>query len=30
MFEFKFADIGEGIHQGKVLDCFFKIGEEHL
>lgn len=27
MFEFKFADIGEGIHQGKVLDCFFKIGD---
>lgn len=27
MFEFKFADIGEGIHQGKVIDCFFKIGD---
>lgn len=27
MFEFKFADIGEGIHQGKVLDCFFKVGD---
>jgi pyruvate dehydrogenase E2 component (dihydrolipoamide acetyltransferase) len=28
MFEFKFADIGEGIHQGKVLDCFFKVGDK--
>ncbi|WP_028855951.1 dihydrolipoamide acetyltransferase family protein [Psychrilyobacter atlanticus] len=27
MFEFKFADIGEGIHQGKVIDCFFKVGD---
>ncbi|MEI6856708.1 dihydrolipoamide acetyltransferase family protein [Psychrilyobacter sp.] len=27
MFEFKFADIGEGIHQGKILDCFFKVGD---
>lgn len=27
MYNFKFADIGEGIHQGKVIDCFFKVGD---
>ena len=28
MFEFKFADIGEGIHEGKILKWFFEEGED--
>lgn len=28
MFEFKFADIGEGIHEGKLLKWFFNEGDE--
>lgn len=28
MFEFKFADIGEGIHEGKLLKWFFDEGDE--
>ncbi|MTI46902.1 MAG: 2-oxo acid dehydrogenase subunit E2 [Firmicutes bacterium] len=28
MFEFKFADIGEGIHEGKLLKWFFEEGDE--
>ncbi|MGD9964618.1 MAG: dihydrolipoamide acetyltransferase family protein [Candidatus Izemoplasmatales bacterium] len=27
MFEFKFADIGEGIHEGKILEYNYKIGD---
>ena len=25
MFDFKFADIGEGIHEGKLLKWFYKV-----
>lgn len=28
MFEFKFADIGEGIHEGKILEYSFKVGDK--
>src|SRR5690554_2233058 len=28
MFEFKFADIGEGIHEGTVLEWKFKVGDK--
>jgi len=27
MFKFKFADIGEGIHEGKILEYNFKVGD---
>lgn len=27
MFDFKFADIGEGIHEGKLLKWFYKVGD---
>ncbi|MBS2126461.1 2-oxo acid dehydrogenase subunit E2 ['Fragaria x ananassa' phyllody phytoplasma] len=27
MFEFKFADVGEGIHEGTITQWFFKIGD---
>ena len=27
MYDFKFADIGEGIHEGKILKWFFKVGD---
>jgi pyruvate dehydrogenase E2 component (dihydrolipoamide acetyltransferase) len=28
MYDFKFADIGEGIHEGKILKWFFKVGDK--
>lgn len=28
MYKFKFADIGEGIHEGKILEYSFKIGDK--
>jgi pyruvate dehydrogenase E2 component (dihydrolipoamide acetyltransferase) len=28
MYDFKFADIGEGIHEGKILKWFFKLGDK--
>lgn len=28
MYKFKFADIGEGIHEGKLLKWMFKVGDE--
>ncbi len=28
MYEFKFADIGEGIHEGKILEYNFKVGDK--
>ena len=28
MYEFKFADIGEGIHEGKILEDNFKVGDK--
>jgi pyruvate dehydrogenase E2 component (dihydrolipoamide acetyltransferase) len=28
MYEFKFADIGEGIHEGKILKWFYKVGDK--
>ena len=28
MIDFKFADIGEGIHEGKVLKLMFKVGDK--
>jgi pyruvate dehydrogenase E2 component (dihydrolipoamide acetyltransferase) len=28
MYDFKFADIGEGIHEGVVLKWFFKVGDK--
>jgi len=28
MYAFKFADIGEGIHEGKILKWFFKLGDK--
>ncbi len=28
MYDFKFADIGEGIHEGKILEWFFKVGDK--
>ena len=28
MYQFKFADIGEGIHEGQVLKWMFKLGDE--
>ncbi|MBU1093113.1 MAG: 2-oxo acid dehydrogenase subunit E2 [Firmicutes bacterium] len=28
MYDFKFADIGEGIHEGKILKWFFKVGAQ--
>ena len=28
MYKFKFADIGEGIHEGKILKWFFKVGDK--
>ncbi|PKL00304.1 MAG: dihydrolipoamide acyltransferase [Tenericutes bacterium HGW-Tenericutes-1] len=27
MYDFKFADIGEGIHEGKLLKWFYKVGD---
>jgi len=30
MYDFKFADIGEGIHEGKLLKWFYKVGETVL
>lgn len=28
MYKFKFADIGEGIHEGKILEYSFKVGDK--
>ncbi|GFZ75441.1 dihydrolipoamide acetyltransferase component of pyruvate dehydrogenase complex [Hydrangea phyllody phytoplasma] len=28
MFEFKFADVGEGIHEGTITRWFFKVGDQ--
>jgi pyruvate dehydrogenase E2 component (dihydrolipoamide acetyltransferase) len=28
MYQFKFADIGEGIHEGKILKWYFKVGDK--
>ncbi|MEF3693207.1 MAG: dihydrolipoamide acetyltransferase family protein, partial [Acholeplasmataceae bacterium] len=28
MYDFKFADIGEGIHEGKILKWYFKVGDK--
>lgn len=28
MYDFKFADIGEGIHEGKILEWKFKVGDK--
>ncbi|HPG43280.1 MAG TPA: 2-oxo acid dehydrogenase subunit E2, partial [Acholeplasmataceae bacterium] len=28
MYQFKFADIGEGIHEGKILKWHFKEGDK--
>lgn len=28
MYDFKFADIGEGIHEGRILKWFFKEGDK--
>ena len=28
MYDFKFADIGEGIHEGQILKWFFKVGDQ--
>jgi pyruvate dehydrogenase E2 component (dihydrolipoamide acetyltransferase) len=28
MYEFKFADIGEGIHEGKILKWYYKVGDK--
>ena len=28
MYDFKFADIGEGIHEGQVLKWYFKVGDK--
>ena len=28
MYDFKFADIGEGIHEGKILKWNFKVGDK--
>lgn|SRR5690554_790732 len=28
MYDFKFADIGEGIHEGKILEWKFKVGDQ--
>ncbi len=28
MYDFKFADIGEGIHEGKILEWHYKVGDQ--
>ncbi|MBE0700959.1 MAG: 2-oxo acid dehydrogenase subunit E2 [Acholeplasmataceae bacterium] len=28
MYDFKFADIGEGIHEGQILKWYFKVGDQ--
>ena len=27
MYDFKFTDIGEGLHEGQILKWFFKVGD---
>ena len=28
MYDFKFSDIGEGLHEGKILKWHFKVGDK--